>query len=262
MASSATAPSSEDYPVSHCVRTGPNNATQSPRYSRRCALVLVCHLPAQRWSGWDPWSVVADPTRRLLPHTAARWACSRCDRRVTLTVGNADATTTCEGWPETVATTDAESSTTSDFGANEWLVEDMYERYQADPDSVDAAWHDFFADYRPAPAPATEPSSNGATEPTGEPAPEAAGRADDATPRPRARSQARAEAGDQARAKPEATESKPEAKAEPKVETKPAAAKQDSTPTPSRRRRTTSRPSRPLRCAAPPRASWRTWRPR
>ena len=37
----------------------------------------------------------------------------------------------------------------TDFGANEWLVEDMYERYLADPASVDAAWHDFFADYRP-----------------------------------------------------------------------------------------------------------------
>jgi 2-oxoglutarate dehydrogenase E1 component len=41
-------------------------------------------------------------------------------------------------------------STHGDFGANEWLVEDMYERYLADPDSVDAAWHDFFDDYRPA----------------------------------------------------------------------------------------------------------------
>ena len=37
----------------------------------------------------------------------------------------------------------------TDFGANEWLVEDMYERFLADPGSVDAAWHDFFADYRP-----------------------------------------------------------------------------------------------------------------
>ncbi|MBE7188022.1 MAG: multifunctional oxoglutarate decarboxylase/oxoglutarate dehydrogenase thiamine pyrophosphate-binding subunit/dihydrolipoyllysine-residue succinyltransferase subunit [Jatrophihabitans endophyticus] len=36
-----------------------------------------------------------------------------------------------------------------DFGANEWLVEDMYERYLADPNSVDAAWHDFFDDYKP-----------------------------------------------------------------------------------------------------------------
>ena len=46
-----------------------------------------------------------------------------------------------------------QSSTTEtgpggDFGANEWLVEEMYERYLADPGSVDAAWHDFFADYR------------------------------------------------------------------------------------------------------------------
>ncbi len=37
----------------------------------------------------------------------------------------------------------------SEFGANEWLVEEMYERYLTDPAGVDAAWHDFFADYRP-----------------------------------------------------------------------------------------------------------------
>ena len=39
-------------------------------------------------------------------------------------------------------------SSIGEFGANEWLVDDMYQRYLADPDSVDAAWHDFFADYR------------------------------------------------------------------------------------------------------------------
>ncbi|WP_375500841.1 multifunctional oxoglutarate decarboxylase/oxoglutarate dehydrogenase thiamine pyrophosphate-binding subunit/dihydrolipoyllysine-residue succinyltransferase subunit [uncultured Jatrophihabitans sp.] len=49
----------------------------------------------------------------------------------------------------TEQSTGTETLTPGDFGANEWLVEDMYERYQADPDSVDAAWHDFFADYRP-----------------------------------------------------------------------------------------------------------------
>jgi multifunctional 2-oxoglutarate metabolism enzyme len=38
----------------------------------------------------------------------------------------------------------------ADFGPNEWIVEDMYQRYLADPASVDAAWHDFFADYKPA----------------------------------------------------------------------------------------------------------------
>src|SRR5512139_1479666 len=36
------------------------------------------------------------------------------------------------------------------FGPNEWIVEDMYQQYLADPSSVDPAWHDFFADYRPA----------------------------------------------------------------------------------------------------------------
>ncbi|WP_428963737.1 multifunctional oxoglutarate decarboxylase/oxoglutarate dehydrogenase thiamine pyrophosphate-binding subunit/dihydrolipoyllysine-residue succinyltransferase subunit [Micromonospora fluostatini] len=35
------------------------------------------------------------------------------------------------------------------FGPNEWIVEEMYHRYLADPSSVDPAWHDFFADYRP-----------------------------------------------------------------------------------------------------------------
>ncbi|MFD0821533.1 hypothetical protein ACFQ0D_25220, partial [Micromonospora zhanjiangensis] len=48
------------------------------------------------------------------------------------------------------------------FGPNEWIVEEMYQRYLADPSSVDSAWHDFFADYRPVneqkPAPATAPA--------------------------------------------------------------------------------------------------------
>jgi multifunctional 2-oxoglutarate metabolism enzyme len=38
---------------------------------------------------------------------------------------------------------------TAQFGTNEWLVEEMYQRFLDDPKSVDPAWHDFFADYRP-----------------------------------------------------------------------------------------------------------------
>jgi 2-oxoglutarate dehydrogenase E1 component len=38
----------------------------------------------------------------------------------------------------------------ADFGPNEWIVDEMYQRYLADPNSVDPAWHDFFADYKPA----------------------------------------------------------------------------------------------------------------
>jgi 2-oxoglutarate decarboxylase len=48
--------------------------------------------------------------------------------------------------PTTAAT---EPSAAAAFGPNEWLVEEMYERYLDDPNSVDTAWHDFFADYRP-----------------------------------------------------------------------------------------------------------------
>ena len=42
------------------------------------------------------------------------------------------------------------------FGPNAWLVEDLYERYLADPSSVAESWREFFSDYqrvqRPAPA--------------------------------------------------------------------------------------------------------------
>jgi 2-oxoglutarate decarboxylase len=40
------------------------------------------------------------------------------------------------------------------FGANEWLVDEMYEQYQKDPESVDPAWWDFFKTYRNGAAPA------------------------------------------------------------------------------------------------------------
>ncbi len=35
-------------------------------------------------------------------------------------------------------------ASTPDFGANEWLVEEMKERFDADPASVDSAWADYF----------------------------------------------------------------------------------------------------------------------
>ena len=35
----------------------------------------------------------------------------------------------------------------ADFGANDWLVEEMYERYQADPNSVEPSWIQFFKTY-------------------------------------------------------------------------------------------------------------------
>ncbi|HEX6968472.1 MAG TPA: multifunctional oxoglutarate decarboxylase/oxoglutarate dehydrogenase thiamine pyrophosphate-binding subunit/dihydrolipoyllysine-residue succinyltransferase subunit, partial [Micromonosporaceae bacterium] len=60
------------------------------------------------------------------------------------------------------------------FGPNEWIVEEMYQRYLTDPDSVDPAWHDFFVDYRPSPdgqgAPAKRDTGDTATVKAPEPA--------------------------------------------------------------------------------------------
>ena len=33
------------------------------------------------------------------------------------------------------------------FGPNAWLVDEMYERYRADPASVAESWRDFFDGY-------------------------------------------------------------------------------------------------------------------
>jgi 2-oxoglutarate dehydrogenase E1 component len=53
------------------------------------------------------------------------------------------------------------------FGPNEWLVDEIYQQYLQDPNSVDRAWWDFFADYKPdgsatAAAPAGQGGASGA----------------------------------------------------------------------------------------------------
>ena len=67
--------------------------------------------------------------------------------------------------------TNTSASISGNFGANQWLVDDMFEEYQRDPDSVDPAWHDFFSDYTPSspnsdarrtPGPAAAVSESGA----------------------------------------------------------------------------------------------------
>ena len=70
----------------------------------------------------------------------------------------------------TEQSTSRDTGTVGDFGANEWLVEEMYDRYQADPASVDPAWHDFFADYRPSRGAPTRAAAAEAT--PSQPAPE------------------------------------------------------------------------------------------
>ena len=47
------------------------------------------------------------------------------------------------------------NSSPNQFGQNQWLVDEMYQRFRQDPSSVDESWHEFLAGYTP--------SSNGDT---------------------------------------------------------------------------------------------------
>jgi len=58
------------------------------------------------------------------------------------------------------------------FGSNEWLVDEMYERYLADPNSVEENWREFFSGYTPgaaAPTQLTTPSNGAVTSTPGVP---------------------------------------------------------------------------------------------
>ena len=50
----------------------------------------------------------------------------------------------------------AQSDRLAEFGTNVWLVDEIYQQYLADPNSVDRAWWDFFADYSPGESPAAD----------------------------------------------------------------------------------------------------------
>ncbi|MEY4959184.1 MAG: 2-oxoglutarate dehydrogenase component, partial [Actinomycetota bacterium] len=46
------------------------------------------------------------------------------------------------------------------FGPNEWLVDEMYENYLRDPNSIEESWRQFFSNYKPgAPLPGNAPVS-------------------------------------------------------------------------------------------------------
>lgn len=61
-------------------------------------------------------------------------------------------------------------STRADFGANEWLVDELYEQFKRDRNAVDPAWWDFFEGYRPDDG-ATDASDGAPARPAGTPAP-------------------------------------------------------------------------------------------
>ncbi|MER6748410.1 multifunctional oxoglutarate decarboxylase/oxoglutarate dehydrogenase thiamine pyrophosphate-binding subunit/dihydrolipoyllysine-residue succinyltransferase subunit [Streptomyces fungicidicus] len=114
------------------------------------------------------------------------------------------------------------------FGANEWLVDEIYQQYLQDPNSVDRAWWDFFADYKPG-APATSAPAGtaaaGATGTTGTAQPAAPARPAAPAPAPAAAQPAQA-----APAAAPAAKAPAQAPAPAKAAAKPAAAKAEPAP--------------------------------
>lgn len=125
----------------------------------------------------------------------------------------------------------------AEFGPNEWIVEDMYQRYLADPESVDPAWHEFFADYQPAHAPA------GAAEPPAEPPPAATAEAPPTAAEPPAAQPPAAEPP------PAATAEAPPTAAEPPAAEPPAAEPPAAEPSPAAAAE--PQPAQPAQPAAP-----------
>ncbi|MGW1766945.1 multifunctional oxoglutarate decarboxylase/oxoglutarate dehydrogenase thiamine pyrophosphate-binding subunit/dihydrolipoyllysine-residue succinyltransferase subunit [Streptomyces sp. NPDC002073] len=75
----------------------------------------------------------------------------------------------------------------SGFGANEWLVDEIYQQYLQDPNAVDRAWWDFFADYKPGgQAVAAQPEKPAVTAEAPAPAPAATGGPAQSAPAPAA----------------------------------------------------------------------------
>ena len=114
----------------------------------------------------------------------------------------------------------SEQSTSGDpmatFGPNDWLVDELYQQYLTDKDSVDRAWWAFFQDYSPRDAEGRKdaPAGNGA--PTAQPSPQ--------TSAPQSPSTTAASTSDAPAATSAATSPAPSAPDRPSAETAPAPA--------------------------------------
>jgi 2-oxoglutarate decarboxylase len=107
------------------------------------------------------------------------------------------------------------SSPASQFGPNEWLVEEMYDQFLADPSSVDAAWHDFFSDFKPTQTPETKPDTAGSSAPAAQapPPPKPATNGQPAAAKPAAKPAPAVQTAPAAPAKPQPAAAKPQATA-------------------------------------------------
>ncbi|MEU7408993.1 multifunctional oxoglutarate decarboxylase/oxoglutarate dehydrogenase thiamine pyrophosphate-binding subunit/dihydrolipoyllysine-residue succinyltransferase subunit [Streptomyces sp. NPDC042638] len=136
-----------------------------------------------------------------------------------------------------ISTDQAGKNPAAAFGPNEWLVDEIYQQYLQDPDSVDRAWWDFFADYKPG-APAT-PAPAGTA---------AAGAAETTTAAPQAQPAAPAPAPAPQAAAPAPAAPKPAASAQAPA---PAPAAKAAAPAPAKPAQPAQAPAQPKAKAAP-----------
>lgn len=135
------------------------------------------------------------------------------------------------------------------FGPNEWLVDEIYQQYLQDPNSVDRAWWDFFADYKPGTAAAKPPQAvtGGAAPGTAAPAGTAPVAAAPGTEVPAAAQAPAAPAAPAAAAPAAAPAAKPaaQAPAAPAAPAQPAAAPAPVAKTPAARPKAPAKPVEP-----------------
>ena len=62
---------------------------------------------------------------------------------------------------------DSASNRSGSFGPNAWLVDDMYDRFLADPNSIAASWREFFVDYQRSPIPSVPSTVSSEPRPAG-----------------------------------------------------------------------------------------------
>ncbi|HZA04202.1 MAG TPA: multifunctional oxoglutarate decarboxylase/oxoglutarate dehydrogenase thiamine pyrophosphate-binding subunit/dihydrolipoyllysine-residue succinyltransferase subunit, partial [Propionibacteriaceae bacterium] len=124
------------------------------------------------------------------------------------------------------------SAVDEDFGANDWLLEEMYEQYSADPSSVDETWATYFQTHGAPHEPngnAAQPARATASRPTPEAEPDAPAQPRRAADRPTttaAPAPAPAQASPAAQPRPEPAPSRRAPTVEkpsPSKETRPAA---------------------------------------
>jgi 2-oxoglutarate dehydrogenase E1 component len=100
------------------------------------------------------------------------------------------------------------------FGPNEWLVDELYQQYLQDKESVDRAWWEFFEDYQPGEARANgKATATGTSSPATTPAPAQPA----AKPAAKAPAQPAAKPAAQPAAQPAAKTAEPAAKPAPKT---------------------------------------------